>query len=127
MNFKIVWDSSADVLSVDLVEFATVPLKIIVGEKEFVDDCNVDIENMLTTLEKYKGKSSSSCPNVANWLDSFGEAEGIFCVTITSGLSGSYTVPQRRQRNICPSIPTERCSLWTRFPQVPKVRLLLKS
>ena len=41
-------------------------------------------------MDKYKGKSKSSCPNTNDWLLAFGDAEDVFCVTITSGLSGSY-------------------------------------
>ena len=41
-------------------------------------------------MDKYKGKSKSSCPNSADWLEAFGDADDIFCVTITSGLSGSF-------------------------------------
>jgi DegV family protein with EDD domain len=38
----------------------------------------------------YKGKSKSSCPNTSDWLEAFEGADDIFCITITSGLSGSY-------------------------------------
>jgi len=90
MNYKIVTDSSSDVLSIADVELASVPLKIITTEKEYVDDKELKVSDMLADLEKYKGRSSSSCPNAVDWLEAFGEADGIFCVTITSGLSGSY-------------------------------------
>ena len=45
---------------------------------------------MVEYLAQYKGKSKSSCPNTEDWLAAFGDADEIFCVTITSGLSGSY-------------------------------------
>jgi DegV family protein with EDD domain len=38
----------------------------------------------------YKGKSKTSCPNVTDWIDSFGDADDVICLTITSALSGSY-------------------------------------
>ena len=38
----------------------------------------------------YKGKSKTSCPNAADWIDSFGDADDVICLTITSALSGSY-------------------------------------
>ena len=89
MRFKIVSDSSSDMLEVENVSFASVPLKIITSEKEYVDDAQLDVDMMVEELEKHKGRSSSSCPNVQDWLSAFGDAENIFCVTITSGLSGS--------------------------------------
>ena len=45
---------------------------------------------MIEYFQSYKGRSKTSCPNTVDWLDAFGEADDIFCVTITSGLSGSY-------------------------------------
>ena len=45
---------------------------------------------MIEDLKRYKGESKSSCPNAEEWMESFGDYENIFCVTITSGLSGSY-------------------------------------
>lgn len=91
MNYLIVADSSAD-LSIQALSCATirsVPLKIITSEKEYVDDHTLSVEQMVSDLESYKGRSSSSCPNTADWLESFESAEHIFCITITSGLSGS--------------------------------------
>lgn len=89
-KFKIVTDSSADMLSLSGVAFSSAPLKIITAENEFVDNEKLDVENMVDTLSKYKGKSSTSCPNPEDWLKAFGDAENIFCVTITGTLSGSY-------------------------------------
>lgn len=89
-KYKIVTDSSSDVLSLSGVAFSSAPLKIITSNDEFVDNENLDVENMVDTLSKYKGKSSTSCPNPEDWLKAFGDAEYIFCVTITGTLSGSY-------------------------------------
>lgn len=91
MKFKIVADSSADILSLSgTVPFESVPLKIITSEREYTDDSHLDVHGMLADLKKYKGKSRSSCPNPEEYLKAFGDAKNIFCITITSGLSGSY-------------------------------------
>ena len=47
MNYKIVADSAADTPIVATVPFSTVPLKITTDEKEYVDDKNLDVHNML--------------------------------------------------------------------------------
>ncbi len=65
-------------------------MKVITAEREFVDDESLDTAEMVAFLDKYKGKSKSSCPNTNDWISAFGDADDIFCVTITSGLSGSY-------------------------------------
>ena len=90
MTFKIVADSSADILSIADIDFENVPLTIKTSEKEYVDNENLDIHGMLDDLARYNGKSGSACPNFGDWTKSFADAENIFAITITSGLSGSY-------------------------------------
>ena len=89
-NIKIVADSSANLMQMPSVSFDAAPLKIITAEREFVDDRALDLEAMIDYFSGYKGKSQTSCPNPEDWLQAFGDAEEVYCVTITSGLSGSY-------------------------------------
>lgn len=89
-NMKIAADSSANVLQLAGSDFAAAPLKIITNDKEFVDDSALDVTGMVQWFDGYKGKSKTSCPNPGDWVDAFGDADEVFCVTITSGLSGSY-------------------------------------
>ena len=89
-KIKIVADSSANLLALEKVDFASAPLKVITAEREFVDDARLDVSAMVDYFGQYKGKSKTSCPNPADWIDAFGDAEEVFCVAITSGLSGSY-------------------------------------
>lgn len=89
-NAKIVADSSANILALQHMAFAAAPLKVITNEKEFIDNAALDADAMVSWFDGYKGKSKTSCPNPADWLEAFGDAEEVFCVTITSGLSGSY-------------------------------------
>ena len=88
MKYKIVSDSSANLLQ-NTATFACVPMKII-GQQEYIDDGTQDTAVMTQELKHYKGKSSSSCPNVSDWLEAFEGGECIFAVTITQALSGSY-------------------------------------
>ncbi len=87
---KIVADSSANILNLNNIPFAAAPLKMITTEREFVDDANLDVDGMVKWFDSYKGKSKTSCPNPSDWLKAFGDADEVYCVTITSGLSGSY-------------------------------------
>lgn len=89
-KIKIVADSSCDLFALKDIEFSYAPMKIITAEKEFIDEPSLDTDAMAEHFDKYKGRSKSSCPNTADWLDAFGDADDIFCVTITSGLSGSF-------------------------------------
>lgn len=89
-NFKIVVDSASDIYEWDGMPFATAPLKIITNDKEYVDDCNLNVEEMVNELATLSEKSSTACPSPIDWLKAFGGAQYIFCLTITSNLSGSY-------------------------------------
>ncbi len=89
-NIKIVADSSANISALKTVSFSVAPLKIHTPEREFVDTEELNIQDMMTYFDGYNGRSKTSCPNPSDWLAAFGEAQDIICVTITSGLSGSY-------------------------------------
>ena len=90
MTMKIVADSSANLLAFHGVPYASVPLKIVAGDKEFVDDASLNTAEMLSFLENYPGKSGTACPSVGEWLEAFGDAQYVFTVAITSNLSGCH-------------------------------------
>lgn len=94
MKWKIVVDSSCDLRDLNNaggedIGFAVVPLKIIVGEREFVDVKGLDTAEMIDVMENYNGKTSSSAPNAGEWKDAFAGAENVFALTISSNVSGS--------------------------------------
>ena len=89
-KMKIVADSSANLMTMNTVAFDAAPLKVITAEREFVDNSQLNLDEMLDYFSAYKGRSQTSCPNPDDWLRAFGDGEDVFCVTITSGLSGSY-------------------------------------
>lgn len=88
---RIAADSSANLTEYSSVSFGLAPMKIITEEREFVDDPGLDPEDMLRYFDRFKGRSQTSCPNPEDWLRAFGDAEEIFCLAITSALSGSYS------------------------------------
>ena len=90
MNYKIIADSSSDLHELSGCAYSSVPLKIITDEKEYVDNAALDVDAMVADLQKYKGTSKSSCPSIGDWKEAFEDYDGVICVAITSGLSGSY-------------------------------------
>ena len=90
MKTKIVVDSSSNVYALEGVDFACVPLKIITDAEEYRDTAELDAVEMAQTLRTYKGKTTTSCPNVSDWLAAYEGAEQVFVITITGTLSGSY-------------------------------------
>lgn len=90
MKMKIVADSSANLLALPDIDFGVVPLHIIVGENDYIDDDKIDLTAMQENLSSYKGKTSTSSPSPHEWENTFGDADVVFCITITSSLSGTY-------------------------------------
>lgn len=91
---RIVVDSSASLYKLDGVDFAAVPLKIVTDEREYLDDGTLDAVEMATTLRTYKGKTSTSCPNIGDWMEAYEGADEIYAITITGTLSGSCNAAQ---------------------------------
>ncbi len=125
-KYKIVTDSSADLLTLPDIPFATVPLKIVAGEQEFVDDNVLDVSNMLQYLKSYTGRSGSACPNVGEWVGAFGDADAVFCVTITSGLSGSYNAACVAAKEYMQAHPDRRVFVVDSLSTGPESALLIE-
>ncbi len=123
-NIKIVLDSSADVTLLADVDFAYAPLKINTAERKFVDDNELAVADMVEYLYTYKGKSSTSCPNTEDWLTAFGDAEEIFCITITSNLSGSYNSARVAKDEYEAKYPTRRVELIDSLSAGPEIALM---
>ena len=90
MKSKIVVDSSANVYQLPDVDFACVPLKILTDEQEYVDTEEVDAPALAQMMRTYKGRTSTSCPNISDWLTAYEGADEVYVVTITGTLSGAY-------------------------------------
>lgn len=90
MKVKIITDSASNMFSMDDIDFASVPLRIVTNDKEYVDTPELDVRGMVDELSVYKGRSGTACPGVGDYLDAFEGYDEIYCVTITSVLSGSY-------------------------------------
>lgn len=90
MNYKIVADSSSNIYTLSGADYAFAPLTIITADRQYPDTPALDVDGMIDDLKTVEGKTGTSCPNVQDWLDVFQGADGIFALTITSKLSGSY-------------------------------------
>ena len=98
MTWKIVADSGCDYRQLSNpaidTEFISVPLKIQVADQIFVDDANLDIDQMMETMYATSEASKSACPSPDDYLRAFEGAKHIFVVTITGALSGSQNSAQ---------------------------------
>ena len=125
MQRKIVTDSSADILALADVPFACAPLKIRTAQQEYVDDVTLDVKQMVYDLRQYKGRSSTSCPNANDWLEAFGDADEVFCITITGTLSGSYNAAQTARQLYETAHPDRRVFVLNSLSTGPEMALAI--
>ena len=123
---KIVADSSCDMFTLENIEFSAAPLKVITAEKEFIDDPTLNVDGMVDYLYQYKGKSSSSCPNTNEWLEAFGDADDIFCLTITSARSGSYNSACVAKQICEAENPGRRVHVFDTLSAGPEISLIIR-
>ena len=120
MKIKIVSASSSNVYTLEGVDYSTVPMKIIAGDKEFVDTPALQLDEMVKYLKQYKGKSGSSCANAQEWLDAFGDADIAFGVTISKNLSGSYNAAQQAAEDFMEANPGKKAYIFDSLAAGPQ-------
>ena len=124
MSIRIIADSAANVFSLADVDFDHVPLKIVTTQAEYVDDPQLDVEQMVDEIQKTKGRSGTSCPNVHEWLEAFRGAARVFAVTITSNLSGSYAAAAQAARDYEEENPEAQVCVIDTLSAGPEMRLI---
>ena len=87
---KFVADSACDLKEYPGICFETVPLSISTDERDYTDNEDLNVHEVLNYLEGYNDRSYTACPSIDAWLKAFEGADEIYCVTITSGLSGTF-------------------------------------
>ena len=94
MKYAIVTDSSCDLKSLPSSHNNTIylqaPLSLRIGNREFIDDENLDIENFMNEMQESTEATGSAAPSPQSWIDAFEQADIIFAITISSKLSGSW-------------------------------------
>ena len=93
MSYKIVIDSCGELLEQWKQDerFASVPLTLTVGSENIIDDETFNQADFLQKVAACPECPKSACPSPESYRKAFDcEAEHIYCVTLSSELSGSY-------------------------------------
>lgn len=94
MKWNIIADSSCDLLDLDIqndqINYSSIPFVISIGDRDFVDNADLDVSEMITSMEQCSEASRTSCPSPYAWLEQFEKPGNTVAVTISSQLSGSY-------------------------------------
>ncbi len=124
MKNKIIMDSAGDLKIFSDVDFASVPLKILAGENEFIDNSDINVGQMVDFLKGYKGSVTTSCPGVGEYTDAFGDAENVYVITITSGLSGSFNAATTAARDYSELHPDRNIHVFDSLSAGPEMALI---
>ena len=92
IKIKLVCDSSCEI-SPELAELAnisSVPLTMSVGDKVFVDDEKLNVDEFLDYMKDSKHAAKSGCPSPSAYADAFESELPAFGITLSGALSGSY-------------------------------------
>ncbi len=94
MKYKIVADSSTDITEemLERMNIQLAPLTLEVDGVRYVDDGTMDIHEYLVRANSSQNVPKSSCPSPEDYLEAYrGDEEGVFVVTLSSELSGSFS------------------------------------
>lgn len=98
MTWKIVADSGCDYRTIENIAvdtlFENVPLSIQVNDEIFIDNAQLNIDDMMKKMYATSSASKSACPSPDDYMKAFNGASNIFVVTITGTLSGSHNSAQ---------------------------------
>ena len=112
MAWMIVSDSSCEIRELENpapgVQFALVPFKIRVGEREYVDLATLNTQQMLQAMTDYNGASTTACPSPEEWAEYFLQADNVFAFTISSNLSGSYNAAMAAREMVLEEHPEKQ-------------------
>lgn len=131
MKFGIAVDSACDLRELgewghkDVV-FHQIPLKLEIGEKEFVDDKNLDFEEFMKELLAYKGKTGSAAPSPGEWAEAFEAADVTFAFTISGNLSGSYSSAEVAKEMVLEKYPEKKIYVVNSFSAGPEESMLAR-
>ena len=123
---KYVADSSCDVMTAYFDNFYSIPLIISTDEKEYVDNSELKVSEMLDYLAAYKGRSYSACPSPEGWLNAYEGADEIYVVTITSKLSGAYSSANIAKDMYLSDHPDAKICIIDSLSTGPEMRLVLE-
>ena len=92
---KIVADSSLDTRPQDEAHLPVIkaPFSVIFDQGTIVDTRDVDLKHFTKTMQS-STKFQSACPSPNDFLEAFRGPDDVFCITITSKLSGSHNAAE---------------------------------
>ncbi len=130
MKFGIVVDSGCDLTNIELISneniaFNRAALKLQIGNKEFIDDFNLDVKEFMREMTEYKGKTGSAAPSPGDWYSFYEQSESVFAITITGTLSGSLASAQVAKNMFLEKNPEKKICIIDSKSAGPEITLIV--
>lgn len=90
-NIKLIIDSSSNMKSDPDQNVEVVPLTISFGGKDYIDDQNLNIREFLNDMNQNQVAGKTTCPSIQAWLNALEGTEKAIIITMTSGMSGTFS------------------------------------
>ncbi len=90
-NIKLIIDSSSNMKSDPDHNVEVVPLTISFGGKDYIDDQNLNIREFLNDMNQNQVAGKTTCPSIQAWLNALEGTEKAIIITMTSGMSGTFS------------------------------------
>lgn len=128
--YKIIVDSSCDLTSLDHLStnalYGRAPLRIIVGDTEYVDEAGLDTRAMMDAVYAFKGKTGSACPSPEEYAEHCRLVDESYIITISSSLSGSYNSAVLAKDLVLAESPEKKIHIFDSLSTGPEMVLLVE-
>jgi len=128
--YKIIADSSCDLTSLEHLNtnalYGRAPLRILVGDTEYVDEPGLDTRAMMDAVYAFKGKTGSACPSPEEYAEHCRQVDEAYIVTISSNLSGSYNSAVLARDLILAEHPEKKIHIFDSLSAGPELSLIVE-
>ena len=90
-NIKLIIGSSSNMKSDPDHNLEVVPLTISFGGKDYIDDQNLNIREFLNDMNQNQVAGKTTQPSIQAWLNALEGTEKAIIITMTSGMSGTFS------------------------------------
>ena len=112
MKYTVIADSCCNLLPKDFsnekIDFHVVPIKLTVGNEEFIDDGKLDTAEFVAKMKACKTHAKSACPPPEAFAEIMRKSDNIFVMTISSKLSGTYASAMIAAESIKKEFPEKK-------------------
>lgn len=109
MKFKVIADSCCD-LNEELrksIDIKLVPLTIHIDDKVYVDDRDLDTQELLSVMKASNSAPQTASPSPGDFIKEYENAENVFVVTLSSMLSSTHNHAVMAKKMVLEELPNK--------------------